>query len=105
MLKSVCLAYSREWIRDAEAVEEVQIMEELPHQLRRDISFSVNRKVFKQLKLFHDFSTREQTLIAATMTPIRASKQASTPSSAPNRCCGRPFSRTKGSAVGSGLRF
>ena len=66
-------ASPQEWIRDAEAVEEVQIMEELPHQLRRDISFSINRKVFKQLNLFHDFPAREQALIASSMTPIQAS--------------------------------
>ena len=67
-----CLLPWQEWIRDAEAVEEVQIMEELPHQLRREISYSINRKVFKQLSLFHDFPAREQAQIAASMTPLQA---------------------------------
>lgn len=77
---------AQEWIRDAEAVEEVQIMEELPHQLRREISYSINRKVFKQLNLFHDFPVREQAQIAASMTPIQASTHAK-----PRQCCRHPL--------------
>ena len=53
-------------------------MEELPHLLRREISYSINRKVFKQLSLFHDFPAREQALIAASMTPVQACRAALT---------------------------
>ena len=55
----------QEWIRDAEAVEEVQIMEELPHTLRREIAFSINAKMFKPAGHLHDFPVKEQALIAA----------------------------------------
>ena len=61
----------QEWIRDAEAVEEVQIMEELPHSLRREIAYSINQKVFRKLAVFHDFPPKEQVQIAAMMTPVQ----------------------------------
>ena len=67
----------QEWIRDAEAVEEVQIMEELPHNLRREIAYSINLKVFRKLAVFHDFPGREQAQIASMMTPVQARALAS----------------------------
>ena len=62
----------QEWVRDAEAGEEVLIMEELPQALRREVSHSVNRRVFARLGVFHDFPPREQAAIAAMMTPVQA---------------------------------
>ena len=61
----------QEWIADTEALEEVQIMEEVPHTLRREISFACNRKIFMRLGIFHDFPIQEQQSIAAMMTPLQ----------------------------------
>ncbi len=61
----------QEWIADTEAVEEVQVMDEVPHALRREISYAVNRKVFEKLHVFHDFPVSEQKSIAAIMTPLQ----------------------------------
>ncbi|CAL8463823.1 g3357 [Coccomyxa elongata] len=63
--------YQEEWIADTEAVEEVQVMDEVPHALRREISYAVNRKVFEKLHVFHDFPVSEQKSIAAMMTPLQ----------------------------------
>lgn len=65
---------SQEWIADTEALEEVQIMEEVPHALRREIAFAVNKKLFDRLALFHDFPVSEQQTIAAMMTPLQVGK-------------------------------
>lgn len=62
---------TQEWIADTEAVEEVQVMDEVPHALRREISYAVNRKVFEKLHVFHDFPQPEQKSIAAMMTPLQ----------------------------------
>ena len=56
---------------EAEAVEEVQIMEELPHSLRREIAFNINRKVFQQLSIFHDFPAQELAAICGMMMPLQ----------------------------------
>ena len=61
----------QEWLMEAEAVEEVQIMEELPHSLRREIAFNINRKVFQQLSVFHDFPPQELAAICGMMTPLQ----------------------------------
>lgn len=53
-------------------MEEVQIMEELPHSLRREIAYSINQKLFRKLAVFHDFPPKEQVQIAAMMTPVQA---------------------------------
>ena len=74
----------QEWLAEAEAVEEVQIMEELPHSLRREIAWNINKKIFKQLDIFHDFPHTEQVAICGMMTPIQV------PTLAPNphtSCC------------------
>ena len=68
----------QEWLAEAEAVEEVQIMEELPHSLRREIAWNINKKIFKQLAIFHDFPHNEQVTICGMMTPIQV------PTLAPN---------------------
>ncbi len=65
-----CLC-TQEWIADSEAVEEVQIMEEVPHSLRREIAYAVNRKIFAKLAVFHDFPVAEQMTIASMMTPLQ----------------------------------
>ncbi len=64
----------QEWIADTEAVEEVQVMDEVPHALRREISYAVNRKVFEKLHVLHDFPVSEQKSIAAMMTPLQVRK-------------------------------
>ena len=56
---------------EAEAVEEVQIMEELPHSLRREIAFNINRKIFQQLSIFHDFPAPELAAICGMMMPLQ----------------------------------
>lgn len=62
---------AQEWLAEAEAVEEVQIMEELPHSLRREIAFNINKKIFRQLSVFHDFPLGEQAAICGMMTPLQ----------------------------------
>jgi hypothetical protein len=52
-------------------VEEVQIMEELPHYLRRDIAYYVNRKIFSRLQLFHDFPKDLLVTISSLMVPLQ----------------------------------
>lgn len=54
-----------------EGHEEVQIMEELPHTLRREIALVVNRKIFERLQLFADFPPRQLRAIANMMSPIK----------------------------------
>ena len=61
----------QEWLTEAEAVEEVQIMEELPHSLRREIAFNINKKIFHQLSIFHDFPVSQQAAICGMMTPLQ----------------------------------
>ena len=56
---------------EAEAVEEVQIMEELPHSLRREIAFNINRKIFQQLSVFYDFPAQELAAICGMMMPLQ----------------------------------
>lgn len=56
---------------DAESLEEVYIMEELPYRLRREVAYAVNKKVFNQLQIFHDFPYREQMAIASMMMPLQ----------------------------------
>ncbi|BDA50689.1 probable potassium/sodium hyperpolarization-activated cyclic nucleotide-gated channel [Coccomyxa sp. Obi] len=64
--------YQEEWIADSEAIEEVQVMEEVPYALRREISYSINKKIFERLGVFHDgFSQQDQIAIAALMTPMQ----------------------------------
>ncbi|CAL8465088.1 g4623 [Coccomyxa elongata] len=64
--------YQEEWIADSEAIEEVQVMEEVPHALRREISFSINKKAFEKLGVFNDgFSPQDQLAIADLMTPMQ----------------------------------
>lgn len=63
----------QEWLAEAEAIEEVQIMEELPHSLRREIAFSINKKIFHQLAVFHDFPSAQQAAICSMMTPLQVS--------------------------------
>lgn len=46
-------------------------MEEVPHSLRREIAYAVNRKVFSKLEVFHDFPVAEQMTIASMMTPLQ----------------------------------
>jgi hypothetical protein len=55
-----------------EGNEEVVIMEELPHTLRREIALVVNRKIFERLALFSDFPERELRAVANMMAPIKA---------------------------------
>ena len=62
----------QEWLTEAEAVEEVQIMEELPHSLRREIAYNINKKIFRQLAIFHDFPLGQQAAICGMMTPLQA---------------------------------
>lgn len=62
---------TQEWIADTEASEEVQVMEELPDGLRREVSYSVNCRIFKKLGFVHDFPVSEQMSIAAMMTPLQ----------------------------------
>ena len=54
-----------------EGNEEVQIMEELPHTLRREIALVVNRRIFERLQLFADFPPRQLRAIANMMSPIK----------------------------------
>lgn len=54
---------------DAESMEEVHIMKELPHRLRREVAYAVNKKFFKQL--FHDFTPKDQMTIASMMMPLQ----------------------------------
>ena len=54
-----------------EGHEEVQIMEELPHTLRREIALVVNRKIFERLQLFAEFPARQLRAIANMMSPIK----------------------------------
>ena len=54
-----------------EGNEEVQIMEEMPHTLRREIALVVNRRVFERLQLFYDFPERQLRAIANMMSPIK----------------------------------
>ena len=54
-----------------EGNEEVQIMEEMPHTLRREIALVVNRRVFDRLQLFYDFPERQLRAIANMMAPIK----------------------------------
>ncbi|BDA48948.1 probableVMJ3 Protein CNGC15c [Coccomyxa sp. Obi] len=61
--------YQEEWIADTEASEEVHVMEEMPDALRREVSYTVNRKIFETLGFVHDFPLSEQMSIAAVMTP------------------------------------
>ncbi len=61
----------QEWLTEAEAVEEVQIMEELPHSLRREIAFNINKKIFHQLSIFTDFPVSQQAAICGMMTPLQ----------------------------------
>ena len=69
-------ACMQEWIADSEAIEEVQVMEEVPHGLRREISYSINHKVFEKLGIFHEgFSAQDQMAIAAAMTPMQVPAQ------------------------------
>ncbi len=66
----------QEWIADSEAIEEVQVMEEVPHALRREISFSINKKAFGKLGVFNDgFSAQDQLAIADLMTPMQVHAQ------------------------------
>ena len=58
-------------MQDVEGHEEVQIMEELPHTLRREIALVVNRKIFERLQLFADFPPRQLRAIANMMSPIK----------------------------------
>lgn len=55
-----------------EGNEEVVIMEELPHTLRREIALAVNRRIFERLQLFNEFPERELRAIANMMAPIKA---------------------------------
>ena len=52
-------------------MEEVQIMEELPHSLRREIAYNINKKIFRQLAIFHDFPLGQQAAICGMMTPLQ----------------------------------
>lgn len=54
-----------------EGNEEVLIMEEMPHTLRREIALVVNRRVFDRLQLFYDFPERQLRAIANMMAPIK----------------------------------
>ncbi|KAK9804836.1 hypothetical protein WJX72_007920 [[Myrmecia] bisecta] len=63
--------YAEEWLSHNEAGEEVGIMDELPHKLRKDISYQLNRPLFLQLRIFFDFPEHIQAAIAAMMTPMQ----------------------------------
>ncbi|KAK9807740.1 hypothetical protein WJX72_007807 [[Myrmecia] bisecta] len=63
--------YAEEWLSHNEASEEVGIMDELPHKLRKDISYQLNRPLFLQLRIFFDFPEHIQAAIAAMMTPMQ----------------------------------
>lgn len=55
-----------------EGNEEVAIMEELPHTLRREIALAVNRTIFMRLQMFSDFPERQLRAVANMMSPIKA---------------------------------
>ncbi len=46
-------------------------MEELPHSLRREIAFNINKKIFRQLSIFTDFPVSQQAAICGMMTPLQ----------------------------------
>lgn len=46
-------------------------MEELPHSLRREIAYNINKKIFRQLSIFHDFPLGQQAAICGMMTPLQ----------------------------------
>ena len=52
-------------------MEDVQIMEELQHSLRREIAWHINKNIFKQQAIFHDFLHNEQVAICGMMTPTQ----------------------------------
>lgn len=62
-----------------EAVEEVEIMDEVPQIIRKSISLQINLPLFEKLGLFHDFPISLQTAIAGMMYPLQVCS--------PPKCC------------------
>lgn len=54
-----------------EAVEEVEIMDEVPQVIRKSISLQINLPLFEKLGIFHDFPLSLQTAIAGMMYPLQ----------------------------------
>jgi hypothetical protein len=62
----------QEWLKDAESVEEVGVVEELPHTLRRQVALTVNAPLFERLGFFAGpgFAVMRP-IITSMMSPIR----------------------------------